>query len=76
MTDEGRPKRTLTEAEIEESVRFADGCSAAAGHFVDDPAADDQVRKYLHGNLTLDEHYARALAHAMGPGWTPPERGD
>lgn len=53
--------RTLTEAQIEESLLFADAALAAAGHFVNSPESDRDIRAALRGEITFDEAVARAI---------------
>ncbi|GAA2040491.1 hypothetical protein GCM10009720_21140 [Yaniella flava] len=40
----------LTEVEIEESMRFAHGVMAAAGHSVTDPQTISDIRSSLRGD--------------------------
>jgi hypothetical protein len=57
-------KRTLTDAEIEESIRFADAANAAAGHIVKSTESDEDIRSALRGDITFDEAIERAAARA------------
>ncbi len=57
--------RILTEDEIEESIRFADGALAAAGHFVKSPESDADIRQALRGEITFDEAVERAASRAL-----------
>lgn len=56
-------KRTLTEAEIEESTQFGNAALAAAGH-VAKPEAQADARRALRGGITFDEAVRRAAARA------------
>jgi hypothetical protein len=57
--------RVLTETEIEESIRFANGALAAAGHFVTSEEAQADLRAALEGKITFDEAVERAAARAL-----------
>lgn len=54
--------RRLAADEIDESIRFADGALAAAGHFADRRAARDDARRALRDEISFDEAVARAAA--------------
>lgn len=56
--------KRVTEAEIQESIRFADGGSAAAGHFVTRPEASADVVQALRSQITFDEAVDRAAERA------------
>lgn len=60
-----RKTKTLTDDEIEESIRFANGASAAAGHFVHSEESDRDVRQALRGEISFDEAVERAAARAQ-----------
>lgn len=57
--------RALSEEEIEESIRFADGALAAAGHFVSRPESDRDIRQALRGEITSEEVVRRTVARAF-----------
>lgn len=57
-------KKTLTEAQIAESIRFADGGMAAAGHFVNSPESDNDIREALTGRISFDNAVERAAKRA------------
>lgn len=57
--------RTLSEKEIEESIRFADGALAAAGHFVNRPEPDLDIRQALRDEITPEEVVRRTVARAF-----------
>lgn len=54
----------LTDEEIEESIRFADSALAAAGHAVNSPESDADIRAALRGEITYDEAVRRAISSA------------
>lgn len=59
------PKRKqLNNDEIDESIRFADGAFAAAGHIVHRRDVRDDARRALRGEITFDEAIKRAAARA------------
>ena len=62
MTD----SRSLTEDEIEESIRFADGALAAAGHFARHAEDDEDIRRALRGEITFDEAVERVASRVLG----------
>lgn len=57
-------KKILTEAQIAESIRFADGAMAAAGHFVKSRESDRDLREALTGRITFDAAVKRAAKRA------------
>jgi hypothetical protein len=57
--------RALSEDEIEESIRFADGALAAAGHFVDRPESDRDIRQALRDEITSEELVRGTVARAF-----------
>lgn len=58
--------RALSEEEIEESIRFADGALAAAGHFVNRPESDRDIRQALRDEITSNEVVRWTIARAFG----------
>lgn len=52
------PKTPLTAQQIDAEMAHADGVMGAAGHHVSDPAARETMRRYLAGELTIDEAVA------------------
>lgn len=54
----------LSKEEIDESIRFADSALAAAGHTVNSPESDADIRAALTGEITYDEAVRRAIAGA------------
>lgn len=61
----GKAKRkNLTPHEIRESIRFADGALAAAGHQVKRRDARVDARRALRGEISFDEAIDRAAARA------------
>lgn len=58
-------RRPLTKEEIEESIRFAAGVSAAAGYFVGDEV-QDEARRALRGEITFDEAVERVARRVLG----------
>jgi hypothetical protein len=60
--------RKLTDEEVEESLRFGHALSAAAGHVVDRPEADDDIRRVLRGEMTEDEYIRRVLERVTREG--------
>lgn len=57
--------RKLTEAEVEESLNFANGAMAAAGHSVTDPDTVSDIRSSLYGDMTREEYMARLYDRVM-----------
>jgi hypothetical protein len=57
--------RALSEEEIEESIRFTDGALAAAGHFVNRPESDQDIRQALRGEITPEEVVRRTVARSF-----------
>lgn len=56
--------RILTDAEVDESLRFADSALAAAGHFVNSEESDFDIRAALRGEITFKEVSHRAAVRA------------
>lgn len=56
--------KNLTEAQVEESVTFAQGALAAAGHTLDDPQYLDDLRESLKGNISREEMISRIRSQA------------
>lgn len=57
-------RKSLTKDEVDESIRFADGALAAAGHRVDRREVRDDAHRALRGEITFDEAVKRAAARA------------
>lgn len=57
--------RVLTDEEIQQSLDFADGALALAGHFVTDPASTEDIRQMLRGEITADEAIERAYQRVV-----------
>lgn len=54
----------LSKKGIDESIRFADSALAAAGHTVNSPESDADIRAAVTGGITYDEAVRRAIAGA------------
>lgn len=57
--------RKLTEAQVEESLRFGMGALAAAGHVVTSSEVADDIRALLQEKITMGEYEERAYRRAM-----------
>lgn len=57
-------RKFLTEAQIAESIRFAGGAMAAAGHFVKSRESDRDLREALTGRISFDATVKRAAKRA------------
>lgn len=57
-------RRALTPAQVEESIRFADGALAAAGHTASGTQVRADARRALRGEISFDEAVKRAAARA------------
>ena len=55
----------LTPEQVEESIRFAEGASAAAGITELSPEVWDDARSALRGEISFDEAIQRALDRAQ-----------
>lgn len=53
---------SISEAEINRRIAFADAALGAAGHEVTDPTAREVARQIAAGKLTADEAVARHIA--------------
>lgn len=56
--------RVLTTDQVEESIKFADGALAAAGHVVRGRKVRDDARRALRGEISFDDAVKRAAARA------------
>lgn len=56
------PKTPLTPQQIDEHMAHADGVLGAAGHHVNDPNTREVMRRYLVGELTIDQAIAEIKA--------------
>jgi hypothetical protein len=54
---------TVTSAEVDRQMGFADAALALAGHEVTDPALRELSRRAARGEITTDEAIAQGLAH-------------
>lgn len=54
---------TVSEAEIERRLSFADGALGAAGHEVTDPALRELSRQVAAETITAEEAIARGMEH-------------
>ena len=59
-------KDTVSEAEINRRIAFADAALGAAGHEVTDPQTRELARQVAAGKLTGDEAVAHAIARVTG----------
>ncbi len=57
-------RKHLTKQQVDESIRFADGAFAAAGHKVDRDEVRIDARRALRGEISFDEAIKRAAARA------------
>jgi hypothetical protein len=57
--------KKLTEEEVQESLRFANGAMAAAGLGPPDPESEADILAALRDEITFDEAAARAIRRAL-----------
>jgi len=57
--------RKLTEAQVEESLRFGQGALAAAGHSVSSSQTVSDIRSTLRGRMSRDEYMTRLYDRVM-----------
>ena len=57
---------TVSDAEINRRIAFADAALGAAGHTVTDPQTRELARQVAAGKLTGDEAVAQTIARVTG----------